>query len=90
MTYYSIEPRTRKYVKGYGFLSFARNLSNKYGKQLLGTATKAGLYALKTASKKVVHEAAEARGELKGNKIADKIVKPKGKTREINRLRQAR
>ena len=21
---YSIEPRTRKYVKGYGFLSFAR------------------------------------------------------------------
>ena len=28
---YSIEPRTRKYVKGYGFLSFAR----KYQKQLL-------------------------------------------------------
>ena len=29
----SIEPRTRKYVKGYGFLSFARN----YKKQLLDT-----------------------------------------------------
>ena len=27
----SIEPRTRKYGKGYGFLSFGRNLSNKCG-----------------------------------------------------------
>ena len=53
---YSIEPRTRKYVKGYGFLSFAR----KYKKQLLDT----GLYS-KTVSKKVVHKT----GEFLGNKI---------------------
>ena len=39
----SIEPRTRKYIKGYEFLSFAR----KYKKQLLDT----GLDSLKTASK---------------------------------------
>ena len=36
---YSIEPRERIYVKGYGFLSFAKNigknLSNKYGQKLL-------------------------------------------------------
>ena len=32
MTRYSIKPRTRKYVNGYRFLSFARNLSNRYGK----------------------------------------------------------
>ena len=32
MTRYFIEPRTTKYVKGYGFLSFARNLYNKFGK----------------------------------------------------------
>ena len=32
MTRYSIEPRTRKYVKECGFLSFMRNLSNKYVK----------------------------------------------------------
>ena len=43
MTRYSTEPRTRKYVKGYEFLSFARNLFNKYGKQLLDTATETGL-----------------------------------------------
>ena len=66
---YSLEPRTRKPVKGYGFLSFAR----KYRKQLLDTE----LNAPKTASKKVVHEAAEATGEFLGNKIADKILKPK-------------
>ena len=48
MTRYFIEPRTRKYLKGSGFFSFARNLSNKYKKQLLDT----GLGSLKTASKK--------------------------------------
>ena len=37
---YSIEPRERRYVKGYGFLSFARNLGNKYGKKLMNTAIK--------------------------------------------------
>ena len=29
---YSIEPKERRYVKVYGFLSFARNFGNKYGK----------------------------------------------------------
>ena len=52
MTRYSIVPRTIKYFKGYGFLSLAINLSNKYEKQLLNTATKIGADALKTASKK--------------------------------------
>ena len=32
MTRYFVKPRTRKYVKEYGFLSFARNLSGKYEK----------------------------------------------------------
>ena len=77
MAYYSMEPRTRKYVKVYRFLLFRRNLSNKYRKQLLDTATKTGLDAVKTALKKVVHEAAEATREIIGNKIFDKIVTPK-------------
>ena len=41
---YSIEHRDRIYVKGYGFLSFAKNmgksLSNKYGQKLLDSAKK--------------------------------------------------
>ena len=30
MARYSIEPRIRKYVKGHGFLSFARKYKNNY------------------------------------------------------------
>ena len=37
--HYSIEPRERRYVKGYGFLSFARNLNNKYSQKLVDSAT---------------------------------------------------
>ena len=39
---HSIEPKERKYIKGYGFLSFARNSGNKYGKKLMNTAVKIG------------------------------------------------
>ena len=53
---YSEEPKFRKYVKGYGFLSFANKLGNKYGKNLMDTATKTGIDAAKTASKRVVHK----------------------------------
>ena len=51
---YSIEPRFRKCVKGYGFLSFAKTFGNRYGKKLMDTATKTGMEAAKIASKKVV------------------------------------
>ena len=39
---YSIEPRERTCAKGYGFLSFARNFGNKYGKKLMNIAIKTG------------------------------------------------
>ena len=32
---YSIQPRERRYLKGYGFMSFARNFSDKYSKSLM-------------------------------------------------------
>ena len=70
---YSTEPKFRKYVKGYGFLSFARKFGDKYGKKLMDTATKTGIDPAKTASKRVVQKTAEATGDLIGNKIADKI-----------------
>ena len=68
---YLTEPKSRKYVKGYGFLSFARKFDYKYGKKLMDTATKAGLDATKAASKRVVQKTAEATGDLIGNEIAD-------------------
>ena len=67
---YSTEPRFRKYVKGYDFLSFARKFGNKNGKKLIDTATKSGIDAGKTAFQRVVQKTAKATGDLK---IADKI-----------------
>ena len=37
---YSIEPKNRIYVKGYGFLFFAQNLTNKYSQKLVDTDKK--------------------------------------------------
>ena len=81
---YWIEAKNRIYVKGYGFLSFAknmgthatkiaRNLSNKYSQKLLDSAKKSTADAIKTASKRAIQKTAEATGVFIGNKIADKI-----------------
>ena len=75
---YSIEPKDRIYVKGYGFLSFTKNISknlnNKYSKKLLDTAKKSTTDAIKTTSKRAIQKAAEATGDLIGNKITDQVV----------------
>ena len=74
---YSIEPRDRIHVKGYGFLSFAKNMgknsSYKYGQKLLDSAKKSTINAIKTASKREIQKTAEATGDLIGIKIAEKI-----------------
>ena len=85
---YSIQPRDRIYVKGYGFVSFAKNmgknLSNKYGQKLLDSAKKSTTDAIKTASKRAIQKTAEATGDLIGNKIADKITSvSKKSTKEL-------
>ena len=56
----------------------------------MDTATKAGIGAAKTVSKRVLQKTAEATGDLIGNKTADKITsigkpkeKEKQKTKEI-------
>ena len=85
---YSTEPRFRKYVKGYGFLSFARKFGDKYGKNLMDTATKTGIDAAKTASKRVVQKTAETTGNLIGNKIADKVIAV-GKSKEKQKGKKA-
>ena len=74
---YSIEPRDRIYVKGYGFLSFTKNigksLSNKYRQKRLDSTKKSSTDAIETASKRAIQKTSEATGDLTGNKIADKI-----------------
>ena len=87
---YSIEPRDRIYVKGYGFLFFAKNmdksLSNKCGQKLLDSAKKSTKDVIKTASKRAIQKITEANGDLIGNKTADKItsVSKKKFTKELH------
>ena len=83
MTCYSVQPRDRIFIKGYGFLSFAKTmgkyigkninkmLSNKYSQKLSD-------YAKQSAKKWAIHKAKEATSDLIGNKIANKITRVSG------------
>ena len=75
-------------IKGYGFLSFAKNfgihtskvaknMNNKYSQKLLDSAKKSATDAIKTTSKRAIQKTAEATGDLIYNKIADKITSTK-------------
>ena len=54
----------------------------------MDTATKIGIEAAKTASKRVVQKTAEATRDLIGNKIADKITSI-GKSKEKEKTNKA-
>ena len=84
---YSTGPKYRKYIKGYGFLSFARKFGDKYGKKLMDIATKTGKDAAKTASERFSQKTAEATGDLIGYKIADKITSV-GKSKEEEKTKK--
>ena len=88
MARYSLQPRDRILLKGYGLLSFARNmagnigkknisknLSSKYISKLLDHAKQSATDVLKSASKTAIQKTAEATGGFIGNKIAYKITR---------------
>ena len=70
---YSIEPSERRYVKGYGFLSFAKSISKNIGQKLVDSAEKSAADALKIASQRAIQKTAEGAGNLVGSKFANKI-----------------
>ena len=75
----STEPKDKIYIKGYEFVSFAKNmdthLSNKCGQKLLDSAKISTTYAIKTSSKRAIQKIAEATGDLIGNTSASKSSK---------------
>ena len=90
---YSIELKDRTYVKGYGFLSFAKNmgthvtkiaknLSSKYGQKLLDNAKTSTTDAIKTGSKRAIQKTVEATGNSIGNKIAEKVLSVSEKSKK--------
>ena len=82
---YSIEPRERRFGKGYGFMSFARNFSDKYSKSLMNKGIDVSKTFAKTTGKKILKETAKATGDLIGNKITDQITSASKKSHdEVN------
>ena len=85
MTPYSVQPKDRIFVTGYGLLSSAENMGRNIGKRIIRNlsskynqnfiAKKSAIDALKTASKiQKIQKAAEGTGDLISNKVADKRV----------------
>ena len=84
---YSVQPRDPTFVKGWVFLSFAKNigknvgknisknLRTKYSQNLLDHAKQSATDALKTASKWAIQKAVEATGDSIDNKITARITK---------------
>ena len=76
---YSIKPRERKYVKGYRFLFWIKNIvkswSSKNDLKLEDRTKTLATDAFKIASKWAIQTAAETTGGLISNEIADKITK---------------
>ena len=95
---YRTDNKIRKYVKGYGFMSFAKNLGSKYGKKIINKGISAsknfnqskyenmlknhGTEFGKIAGKKILTKSADTTGNLIGSKIADKITSFKSKPQE--------
>ena len=78
---YSINTRERRYVKGYGFMSFARNFGNKYGKKLMNTTIKAGTNFSNKYGKKLKDTAIKTGKDfatIAGKKIVNKNAEPRG------------
>ena len=87
MARYSFQHRDLLFVKGYGFLSFAKyigkkkgknistDLNGKYSQKPLDHTKQPATDALKTSSKSVIQKTAEATDDLVGIEIANRITK---------------
>ena len=96
MTRYSVKPRDRIFVKGYGFLSFAKNigknidknisknLSSKHSQKCLDHAKKLQQTCLKLLQKESLKKTEVATGDLIGNKIAKQIARASKTSPKIN------
>ena len=57
---YSLEPHYRRYVQGQGFMSFARNIGNKYGRKIFDKSLDIGKSMKKKYGKKILDNSLSA------------------------------
>ena len=65
---YSLEPSYRKYVQGQGFMSFAENIGNKYGRKLFDKSIDVGKKISNKYGRKILDKSMNA-----GTDLADRI-----------------
>ena len=69
---YSLEPNYRKYVHGHGFMSFAKNIVNKYGRKIFDKSINVGKSMKKKYGRKILDKSIDAGKDFA--KIASKKV----------------
>ena len=78
---YSLEPRYRKFVQRQGFMSFARNIGNKYGKKLFDKNIDVGKSIKKKYGKKILDKSIDAGkdfAKIAGKKVLTKSAEATG------------
>ena len=78
---YPLEPHYRRYVQGQGFMSFARNIGNKYGRKIFDKILDIGKSMKKKYGKKILDNCLSADkdfAEIAGKKVLTKSAEATG------------
>ena len=78
---YSLEPHYRRYVQGQGFMSFPRNIGNKYGKKIFDKSLDVGTSMKKKYGKKILDNSISAgkdSAKIAGKKVLTKSAEATG------------
>ena len=78
---YSLEPSYRRYVQGQGFMSFAKNIGNKYGRKIFDKSLDVGKSMKKKYCKKILDNSLSAGkdfAKIAGKKVLTKSAQATG------------
>ena len=78
---YSLEPRYRKYVQGQGFMSFAKNIGNKYGREIFDKSIDVGKKMSNKYGTKILDKSMDAGkdfAKIAGKKVFNKSAEATG------------
>ena len=78
---YSLEPSYRKYVQGQGFMSFAKNTGNKYGRKIFDKSIDVGKNMSNKYGRKILDKSMDAGkdfAKIAGKKILQKSAETTG------------
>ena len=69
---YSLEPRYKRNVQGQGFMSFAKNIGNKYGRKIFDKSLNVGKNISNNYGRKLLDKSMDAGTKIAGKKVLTK------------------